>query len=179
MRGAFSSWYLEELPFSPTSQPSSPSSPLTTAIASPTSSTATGLFQDWREPIRQGLITIKTDICIKPMPPSNSSPSSPAPSSPTAPAASSANDSSQSSRLQISTQTASHQIPRSPKRRRSPASRLSPGAQAPPSWTTPHQQHPTAAVSLNYQATLASVTPVASTLNSVSHGRKSRNDVTT
>jgi hypothetical protein len=185
MQDASNLWYLEEPPLSPTSLPASPSSPSSTVTASPTNSAASGSFQDWREPIRQGLISLETDICIRAIPLSNSSPSSPAPSSPITSADSSASDSRLSSRLQISSQATSRQIHRSARHtavpRRSPVSRLSPRTPAPPSpkaLSVPRpQQPPMAAVPLTNQATLASAASIALASSGVSQRRDSQGSI--
>jgi hypothetical protein len=159
-------WYLEEppsplSPLSPTSLSTSPISPLSTVTASSINSAASDTFQDWRQPIRQG-ITLDTNICIRAVPPSLSSPS---PSSP----------SSLPSGLQIPTRAPS-QIHRSARvtvvPRRSSVSRSSPIVPVPPSPNAlprPHQP-PMAAVPLTNQAMLASAASVAPTLNGVSQG---------
>lgn len=75
-------WYIEEPPLSPTSLPAvspNPGDPSPTMTTSPTNSTVNGPFQDWKEPIRRGLISPDSDILIRAVPPSYSSPSPPAP----------------------------------------------------------------------------------------------------
>ncbi|KAH9966990.1 hypothetical protein BJV74DRAFT_284201 [Russula compacta] len=77
IQGASNLWYIEEPPLSPTSLPAvspNPGNPSPTMTTSPTNSTVNGPFQDWKEPIRRGLISLDTDIRIRAVPPSNSSP---------------------------------------------------------------------------------------------------------
>jgi hypothetical protein len=79
-------WYLEEPLLSPTSPLAvSPnqSSPSLTVTAISTNSASQGPFNDWREPIRRGLISLDTEThyCIRSPPESNSG--SPASISPT------------------------------------------------------------------------------------------------
>ncbi len=144
-------------PTSP-SQPASPSGPLSSATVSPTCSTASGSFQDWREPIRQGLISLESNICIRAMSPI-CSPTSPSPSFPITPGASGANDGN----TPTPTPIAAHQIRRSA--RRYPASRLSPRSLASPFsnvLSVPRPQQPLmAAVPLTNQATPASASHIA------------------
>jgi hypothetical protein len=74
-------WYLEEPPLSPTPEcVASPnwSNPSPAMTAPSTKSTADGLFQDWREPIRQGLNSPHADIRIRAWPTNNPSPGPPA-----------------------------------------------------------------------------------------------------
>jgi hypothetical protein len=175
-------WYLEEPPLSPTSLPTSPYSPLSTVTTSSTYSASNGSFQDWREPIRQGLITLETDICIKAMPPS---PATPSPSFPIPSANSGINGGGLPSMLQISTQATSHQISRSARAtaipRRSPVSRLSPRTTAPSSpktWFVPRPPQPLmAAVPITNQATPASAASNTLESNDVSQGRASQGSI--
>jgi hypothetical protein len=158
MEGASQLWYLDDPPLSPTSLPASPSGPLPTMTAPPTNYAAYGSFQDWREPIHRGVITLDTSVCIRAMPPSNSSSGSPSLSSAITSAGPSANDGSLPSWLQIPTQAISYQIHHTAVPRRSPASRLSPRTVAPPSPNTAFVPQPMAAVPLTNQASPASAT---------------------
>lgn len=84
IQGAHNLWYLEEPPLSPGSpQAVSPNrnTPPRTITTSTTNSTADGPFRDWREPIRQGLISSHADIRIRALSPNDSSPGSPTSSS--------------------------------------------------------------------------------------------------
>ena len=129
-------------------------------------------FQDWREPIRQGLITLETSVCIRATPPSNSSSNTPSLSSPIPSACPGANDGSLH-RLQIPTQATSYQklchtafLGRSTA---STPSRSSPRTVAPPSPKT-FVPRPMAAVPLTNQAELASATSSYITCGSEENG---------
>lgn len=65
--GAHNEWYLDKLPLSQKvlrQAARNRSSPSSTITAPPTDSVAYGSFDDWREPIRQDLITLHTNVRI-------------------------------------------------------------------------------------------------------------------
>ena len=111
---------------------------------SPTNSISDGPFQDWREPIRQSLVSPGADIRIRALSPSLSSPRTPFPFPTPSACPNGCDDSTLMSR--IPAQSTVHPMHRSPQSsRRSPFSKAWAGRTVPPS--------PIAASSLNDRAT--------------------------
>lgn len=133
--------------------------PPPTTTASATNSTAGGPFQDWREPIRQGLISPHTNIRIRALSPKDSSSGSPASPSAISSGGSNGCDDRSLSNLRIPAQSSVHDTHRSARHtvtsQRSPLSKGSPRRTAPPSQTThvPSQQPPIASLLPKGQAT--------------------------
>jgi hypothetical protein len=162
IQGAPNLWCLEEPPLLPASpQADSPSRntppPITTA--STTDSTADGPFQDWREPIRQGLISPHANIRIRALSPNDTSPGTPASPSAIPPGVSSGCDDRSFSVLGIPAQSSVHHTHRSVRHtvtsQRSPLSKEFQRRTAPLSQTThiPSRQPPIASLSPKDQAT--------------------------
>ena len=164
-------WYLDVPPLSPTSLPVSPNqnSPSPTMTASSVGSASDASFADWREPIRRGLNSPDTHICIRAVPPSTSSSIATSPSSPTSSAVSSG---SISSPLQIGTQSIARPTHGSARPKAgsqlSPTSGLLPRTLAPsPSTALPEpfspQRPPIAASPLTDKPTTVTTTPIMPT----------------
>ncbi|KAH9955996.1 hypothetical protein BC827DRAFT_1271203 [Russula dissimulans] len=154
-------WYLDVPPLSPTSLPVSPNQSSPTVTSTSVGSSPDESFEDWREPIRRGLDSPDTHICVRAVPPSTSSSIATSPSSPTPFAISSGSIDSPVRMRSIARPTPRSARPKAG----SPTSGLSPRAPAPaPSTALPEpssQQHPIAASPLATTGVTISITPTS------------------